>query len=206
MFHLMLITDRKRTPGGLETLVRRAVAGGVDIVQIREKDLGAHALLDLARAVIAAAGAVPVLINDRLDVALAAGARGVHLGGASIPVDRARAIAPRGFLIGYSAHTVAEALDAERHGADYVTLSPVFPTASKPGAPAIGPAAIAEAVRRLAIPVVALGGITPENLPAVARAGARRVAVISAIGGAADPESAARRMRAILDAAEGELR
>jgi len=172
------------------------VSGGVDAVQIREKDLPGRSLYEFARDMLNWVGNdVPVIINSRADVALAAGASGVHLGKSGLPVSRVRSIAPEGFLIGYSAHSVEEALEAERCGADYVTLSPVFPTGSKPGAPPVGLDVLGDAASRLNIPVIALGGINAANAGWVGAVGAAGIAVISAVYGAEDPRLAALRLR-----------
>jgi len=191
---VLLITDRTRSRGrSVEKVAAAAVHGGVRMVQVREKDLPTRALLDLVRAVIRAAadaaggaGRVKVFVNDRLDVALAAGAQGVQLGASTIPVAAARRIAP-GLAIGYSAHAIEEALEAERDGADFVTFGPVYETRS-PGvkAPAQGLGRLAEVCGALCVPVFALGGITAERVPEVIAAGAKGVAVVSAVTEAAD--------------------
>jgi len=196
---VLLITDRTRSRGrAVEAVVAAAVRGGVRMVQVREKDLPPRALLDLVRAVLRAAaeaaggaGIVRVFVNDRLDVALAAGAQGVHLGASTLPVAAARRIAPR-LAIGYSAHALDEALDAERDGADFVAFGPVFETAS-PGAkaPPRGLVRLSEACRAIQVPVFALGGITAAHAPGVLAAGAAGVAVVSAVTEAADPAAAA---------------
>jgi thiamine-phosphate pyrophosphorylase len=196
---VLLITDRTRSRGRpVDEGVAAAVRGGVRMVQVREKDLATRPLLDLLRGVTRAAtkaaggpGRVRVFVNDRIDVALAAGAQGVHLGARTIPVAAARRVAP-GLSIGYSAHDLEEALGAERDGADFVTFGPVFETAS-PGvkAPPRGLARLSEVCRVLRIPVFALGGITAARVPDALAAGAAGVAVVSAITEAADPAAAA---------------
>src|SRR5206468_2071565 len=116
-------------------IIQAALAGGADRIQVREKDLGGRELLDLARAVVesakSAGGRAQVLVNDRLDVALAAKAAGVHLPGESLPIQSARRVAPARFLVGRSVHSLADALKAQKEGADYVILGPIFPTPSK---------------------------------------------------------------------------
>lgn len=162
-------------------------------IQIREKDLSARELIDLVRRVLALpnpggseprsageASAPKIIVNGRMDVAMMAGAAGVHLGAGSITVDRWRAIAPVGFLIGASCHTVDEVREAEAAGADYVVFGPVFAPLSKVSD--LGPRGIeglGEAVRAVRIPVLALGGITRENTRACVDAGAAGVAGIS---------------------------
>jgi thiamine-phosphate pyrophosphorylase len=208
MGEVLLITDRTRSLGRpVEEVVATAVRGGARWVQIREKDLPTRALLERVRAVMrrasdaaGGAGPVTVFVNDRLDVALAAGAQGVHLGAQGIPVAAARRIAPD-LRIGYSAHSLPEALQAQRDGADFVTFSPVFETAS-PGvkAPPQGISRLTEVCRALRVPVFALGGITAARVPDVIAAGAAGVAVVSAVTEAADPAVAA---EAIVKACRG---
>lgn len=178
------ITDRKLA-GGLEPLVRiiaRQLAEGVEMVQIREKDLTARELLALVERVlrIQRPAGTRILVNSRTDVALAAGADGVHLPSDSLPPHRIRSIAPPGFLIGVSCHQLAEALRAEAEGADFVLFGPVFPPLSKPGyGPARGLEALGEVCRAVRIPVFALGGVTFENAGRCLEAGAAGVAGIS---------------------------
>jgi thiamine-phosphate pyrophosphorylase len=158
------------------------VAGDVKWIQIREKDLGARELLDLVRRAVALASphGTGVIVNERMDVAIAAGAAGVHLPAGSIEVDRWRAIAPPGFLIGASCHTIDEVRGAESTGADYVLFGPVFAPLSKLSD--LAPREIEglkEAARAVRIPVLALGGITKENTQMCVDAGAAGVAGIS---------------------------
>jgi thiamine-phosphate pyrophosphorylase len=196
MMEVTLITDRRRSRGrSTEEVVTAAIAGGVDRVQVREKDLPTRDLVALVRAIVAQRGGAAVLVNDRIDVALAAGAQGVHLGARTIPLAQARRIAP-GLEIGYSAHYLEEALAAQRDGASFVTYSPVFETASEGGRhlDPRGLARLAEVCHRLQIPVHALGGVTASRIPGVLAAGARGVAVVSAITQAEDVERAAREM------------
>jgi thiamine-phosphate pyrophosphorylase len=161
-----------------------AAAAGADAVQLREKDLSGSALLQCAHSAAARAGTCKILVNDRMDVALAAGAAGVHLGGDSLPVAevaqfRAAGRAPADFLIGRSCHALAEALQAERHGADYLFFGPVFATPAKARfGPPQGLDALAAVCLRVRIPVLAIGGITLENAAACKSAGAAGVAAI----------------------------
>jgi thiamine-phosphate pyrophosphorylase len=181
------ITDR-RSLGGADALlecVRRNVALGVDLIQVREKDLAARALVDLVRSVVALAAGTGtrILVNERLDVALAASAHGVHLPSDSPPVECLRQVAPAGFLIGKSTHTVAEVVVAERTGADFAVFGPVFEPLSKSSAlPSRGLAGLAEACR-YAIPVYALGGLTHDNAEACIAAGAAGIAGITLFQG-----------------------
>ena len=193
-FSLYLITDRLQTGGrSLTEVVRQALDGGVRIVQLREKDLTGAELFLLAtemRRLTSDYGA-RLLINDRLDVAMAVDADGVHIGVNSLPVTVVRRILGKGKIIGYSAHAVNEALVAQEDGADMVTFGPVFQTPSKAGyGLPCGIEELTEAVRVLNIPVIALGGIKPGNISEALSSGCRGIAVISAILTAADPRDA----------------
>jgi thiamine-phosphate diphosphorylase len=186
---LCLVTDRRRLTGAATPLgdahrclieqARLAAAAGIDLIQLRERDLSAADLAALTRDLVAATRGTStrLVVNDRLDIALACGAGGVHLRGDSIPVAAARRLAPAGFWIGRSLHSVDEAAAAA--GADYVIAGTVFETVSKPAAQALlgvdGLRAIAAAV---AAPVLAIGGVTEAHCEAVAGAGAAGVAAI----------------------------
>jgi thiamine-phosphate diphosphorylase len=191
---LCLVTDRRRT-GSIEALVGRiaaAAAAGVQLVQVREPDLDDRALLDLVRRAVAAVrgSRTRVLVNDRLDVAMAGGAHGVHLRSTSVPAGRARAIAPSGFLLGRSVHAAAEAAEVSAAGGlDYLLFGTVFATGSKPGHPAAGVAALAAAVTAAPrLPVLAIGGVSGGT---VARLPASRCAGLAAIGWFAEGPDAA---------------
>jgi len=164
--------------------IARAAAAGVDAIQIREKDLSGRALFELTQAALARASHSKILVNDRLDVALAAGASGVHLGGESVGVSevarlRAAGRVPSDFSIGRSCHSLADALDAQRDGADYVFFGPVFATPSKAQfGPPQGIEALAAVCRDARIPVVAIGGITLDSAASCIAAGAAGVAAI----------------------------
>jgi thiamine-phosphate pyrophosphorylase len=188
---LVAITDS--VTKGLVDRARAAVRGGATMVQLRLKAADARTLTEIGRALVAALE-VPVVINDRADVALACGAAGVHLGADDIPVEALRRVVPAGFIIGASAGNDAE-LEAAA-GADYVGIGAVFETASKADAgAAIGIAEFARLAGRAPMPAVAVGGITADNAPLVRAAGAAGIAVISAVFGARDPEAAARALR-----------
>lgn len=194
-FSLYLITDRHQTGGrALTEVVRRSLEGGVRAVQLREKDLSTAELYRLAgelRLLTSGYGA-KLIINDRLDIALAVEADGVHIGAGSMPVAVVRRLLGEDKIIGYSAHAIDEALFAQAGGADFVTFGPVYITSSKIeyGAPC-GVKKLAEAASALDIAVVALGGISESRIPEVLTAAAvRGVAVISAIMSAVDPRAA----------------
>ena len=159
-------------------IARGAAAKGATMIQIRAKSLTAREQFLLAREAVKHAG-VPVLVNSRVDIALAAGARGAHLPAGSISPALIRSIAPRGFLIGVSCHTEDELASAEREGADFAVFGPVFETPSHPGVAPLGIEALTRAVRRVAMPVYALAGITEANAPLCIAAGAAGVAGIS---------------------------
>ena len=193
-FKLYLITDRKVTKMPLPEAVRLALKGGVRAVQLREKDLPVRELLALAqelRTITRGFGA-KLFINDRVDVAVAVDADGVHLGGQSMPPPAVRTIVGRKMLIGASTHNIEEAREAERGGADFITFGPIFSTPSKEkfGAP-VGVEAVRTIKDHVRIPVFGLGGIKSENIFQVMQAGADGVAVISAILSADDIQKAA---------------
>jgi thiamine-phosphate pyrophosphorylase len=200
---LMVITDAALLKGRDPVeACRRAVAGGATIVQARLKDATARDLLTLARALVGTLP-VPVIVNDRVDVALAAGAAGAHLGQEDPPLDRLRAYVPAGFLLGLSVGSAAEAERGRAWRADYWSVGPCFATGTKADAgDPLGPEGFAR-LARLAppgTPVIGIGGITVANAGSVVRAGAAGVAVIGAVwgsgGDANDPAAAARALRA----------
>jgi thiamine-phosphate pyrophosphorylase len=195
---LMVLTDAGLLKGRDPVVAcRRAVTGGATIVQVRQKDAPPRAVAALARALVSALP-VPVLVNDRVDVALAAGAAGAHLGQEDPPLDALRPHVPPGFLLGISVGSSAEAERVRGWPADYWSIGPCYATENKPdaGSP-LGPEGFA-GLARLApagVPVIGIGGITVANAGAIVRAGAVGVAVIAAIWSASDPESAARALR-----------
>lgn len=178
------VTDRRSLPGPealLEAIARNLLAG-VNWIQIREKDLSARELFDLTRRALALPNprGGKILVNTRVDVALAAGAAGAHLPAGSPSPRLWRAIVPAGFLIGVSCHSVEEVRAAAAEGADYAIFAPVFAPLSKPqGLPARGLEELARAAASVSIPVLALGGITRANMAACIAAGATGVAGIS---------------------------
>jgi len=199
-YELYVITDR--TVGRGRSHVNQAAAaleGGADVIQLRDKVMGGRELLITAREICTLTedtGALSI-INDRLDIAIAAGASGVHLGQTDLPVGVAKALAPQGFITGVSVATLEEAQQAEKDGADYVALSPVFDTQTKENA---GPGHGLEILRTmresLTIPVLAIGGIGLHNVRDVFNAGADGVAVVSAVVGKDDIAAAAAELKA----------
>jgi thiamine-phosphate diphosphorylase len=181
---ICMVSDRHRVGGedGLVSCVRAAAGAGVHMVQIREKDLDARALCDLvARCVDAVVGTrTRVLVNDRLDIAIAAGAHGVHLPAAGAPAPRLRAVAPPAFVVGRSVHGVPEAAEVARAGGlDYLLFGTVFQTASKPATVASGLDVMREAASAVSLPLLAIGGVTLQRLPGIAAAGASGFAAIA---------------------------
>ncbi|HUR86379.1 MAG TPA: thiamine phosphate synthase [Solirubrobacteraceae bacterium] len=191
-------------PGGraLEDVLVPALAGGVDIVQLRDKQAGDDELLvaaAAARALCDAAGAL-LILNDRPDLVAAARADGCHVGQEDMDVARARELAGPGALVGRSTHSPADIAAAA--DADYIGVGPVNATPTKPGRPSVGLELVRHAAAHAPVPFFAIGGIDESNVAGVVAAGATRIAVVRAIAEAADPRAAARGLRAILD---GEL-
>jgi thiamine-phosphate pyrophosphorylase len=173
-----LVTDRR----GADPIeqARQAVRAGVDLIQLRERDLAASSVAALVGALVnaTAGSATRVVVNDRLDVALACGAHGVHLRGDSIPPAKARALAPAGFLIGRSVHDASEAVQAAS-SVDYLIAGTVFPSVSKPESQLLlGVAGLRAIVRSVRVPVLAIGGMTGDRIAEVAASGAAGIAAI----------------------------
>ena len=198
-FRLYVVTDRHEAAGrDLEEIVVAAAQGGAGAIQLREKDLSARDLYALGarlQGTLAPYG-VPLLINDRLDVALALDAAGVHLAGHSLPTAVARRVLGAGKLLGVSTHSVEEARCAAEDGADFIVFGPVFTTPSKVAyGPPQGLQHLTAVVRQVRIPVLAIGGIDYTNLPQVLHAGAYGVAMIRAVLAASDPYHATQQLR-----------
>lgn len=200
---LCLVTDRH--VGDESTLVERvaeAVAGGVDLVQLREKDLHGAQLLDLAQALRQAIGDRALLvINERVDVAAALPADGAQLGEDAVPVPAARRILGPDMMIGRSVHSVEGAEQAVRDGADFLVIGTMFASRSHPGEEPAGPQLVRQITERFSLPAIGIGGITSENCSQVLKAGAMGVAVITGILAAPDPGEAAGRLKQAMAAA-----
>jgi thiamine-phosphate pyrophosphorylase len=201
-YDLYVVTDEALSCGLTHARIAEyATQGGADVIQLREKEKSCRELYEIAceiREVTARTGSC-FIMNDRMDIALACGADGVHFGQDDLPLVAARAIAPRPFIIGISTGTVEEAVTAERNGADYVAVSPVFSTRSKSDAgPGQGLALVREIRRAVSIPVIGIGGIHTGNAEDVIAAGADGIAVISAVVSQQDVTQAARVLREIV--------
>jgi thiamine-phosphate pyrophosphorylase len=210
----MIMIDSERQPvGRLHVIVdsvalaEAALDGSAPVVQVRVKSGSDRSRFQLTRAIVerCVAARTQCIVNDRVDLALAAGAQGVHLGADDLPVFAARQLAPAGFVIGFSAlaPTASAALalisEAATH-VDYIGIGPVYATLSKSDIPEpMGEAELAEVARRCDLPLIAISGITPERVPAVRNAGVQGVAVIGAVSQAPNPARAVTRLRELLD-------
>ena len=202
MLRLYAVTDRAWV--GRQTLseqIEDALRGGVTLVQLREKNLAKEEFVAEAKAVLALCRqyGVPLIINDRLDVALESGADGVHVGIEDAPVSEIRRQAGPDFIIGATAKTVAQAQAAQAAGADYLGVGAVFPSPTKRNAIRITSEVLREICGSVSIPAVAIGGITAENAPSLRGCGMAGIAVVSAIFGAADITQAAAGLRTLAE-------
>jgi thiamine-phosphate pyrophosphorylase len=197
-FRLLLVTDRHQTNGRpLVPLLQRALAAGMPAIQLRERDLSARDLVTLACEVqaVTASRRSQLLINDRIDVALALEGVGVHLRSNSLPVSVVRQLLGTQRLLGVSVHAVEEVVSAQLQGADYIVLGPIYETPSKQTfGPPLGIHTLEKACRLVRIPIIGIGGVTAARAREMRRAGAFGVAVITAVLGAADVESATREL------------
>lgn len=198
--HLYVITDRELSKGrSITEVVAKAIAGGAGIIQLRDKESPANKLVQDASALreLTREKDVIFIINDRVDVALAVDADGVHLGQDDFPVNLARKIIGEEKIIGVSVGNVEEAIQAVNESADYVSVGSIFATQTKPDAgDAVGTQIITAIKKHLSVPLVAIGGITADNIAQVAAAGADCAAVISAVVGADDVKAAAQSLMA----------
>lgn len=201
-YTLYLVTDRGLSRGrSTLEIVQAAVRGGVTCVQLREKNCSAREFIAEATAIqsFLKEHGIPLIINDRLDIAQAIQADGVHLGQNDIPLKMARAIVKDSMLIGISAESLQDAVEAERDGADYIGVSPIYTTATKSDtAPALGLEGLREIRKAVRIPLVGIGGLNRSNAAEVIGNGADGIAVVSAIVSADDPENAAAELSEII--------
>ncbi|MGD0230187.1 MAG: thiamine phosphate synthase [Syntrophorhabdales bacterium] len=201
-FHVLTDTLLQKDFSHVE-LARLAIAGGADTIQLREKAGSTREMIRVAHEMqlVCREAGVTFIVNDRVDVAIASHADGVHLGQGDLPIPLARKLLGEGAVIGGSAGTLEEARACLMEGADYVGFGPVYETASKDDAgPASGLDLLEEIVRTIGVPVIAIGGISPGNIPRVMQAGAHGIAVISAVCCQRDPEEAARILRRLMEA------
>lgn len=201
-YDLYVITDEGLSRGlSHAEIARRAIAGGTDVIQLRDKSMSGKDFMRCAQELRTFTKNTGVLfiVNDRLDIALLSEADGVHLGQDDIPAKLARAIAPPGFIIGVSAGTLEEAVQAEKDGADYIGLGPICQTSSKNDAgPVCGFDLITKVKRQVSIPVVVIGGMGPTNAEQAIEAGADGIAVISAVVSQEDVAKAASRLKLLI--------
>ena len=198
---LYVVLDRVAARGrSLDDLLAAVIDGGCRMVQLRDKELPSGRLRPIAERLIARArrAGVTFVVNDRVDLAVAVGADGVHLGQDDLPAGLARPLLRPGMILGISTHDVAQARAARDAGADYVAVGAMFATTTKPDFQLVGPDLVRKLRPDLGVPLVGIGGITHENVAEVIRAGADGVAVISAVCGAADPAAATRRLLEII--------
>jgi thiamine-phosphate pyrophosphorylase len=194
-FDVYLVTDRSQASGrDLLWVLESALDGGIRAIQLREKDLGGKELFLLAEGArkLTDRYRAALFINDRIDVALATGADGVHLGSASFPTLRARELVGSQKIIGVSTHSLEQAQEAEKDGADFVVFGPVYFTPSKAGygAPQ-GLMTLKKIVEKISLPVYAIGGLKAGNIPETKKTGVRGIALISAVVSAGNPKTAA---------------
>jgi thiamine-phosphate pyrophosphorylase len=204
-YSLYLVTDRGLARGrSTLEIVKAAVSGGVTCIQLREKDCSTLEFIEQAVAIknFLETRQIPLIINDRLAVALAVGADGIHLGQTDMPLGIAKKIAGPSMLIGISAESVQDAIEAENSGADYLGVSPIYATPTKTDtAPPLELQGLREIRSRVKIPLVGIGGLNKSNAAEVIQNGGDGVAVVSAIVAADDPELAARTLKQIIDEA-----
>ena len=205
-FSLYLVTDRGLARGrSTLDIVKAAANGGVTCVQLREKDCSTLEFIEQALSIkdYLSARGIPLIINDRLDVAQAVKADGIHLGQTDMPLDMARAIVGDSMIIGISAESLEDAVEAEKGGADYLGVSPIYATPTKTDtAPALGLEGLREIRAAVKIPLVGIGGLNRGNAAEVIRNGADGVAVVSAIVAANDPQVAAAELNQLISGAK----
>jgi len=184
----------------LADIATQAIHGGADVIQLRDKTASTRQLIEEATRLlqITRAANIPLIINDRVDIAVAAGADGVHVGQDDLPVSAVRKVLSPGRIVGKSTHGLEQARGADREGADYIAVGPIFPTPTKPDYPSVGLKLISQVKACVNRPIVAIGGIDETTLPDVLAAGAECVAVVRAVCGADDVEQAARTLKQLM--------
>lgn len=201
---LYVVLDRAAARGrSLDDLLEALIDGGCRMVQLREKEWPSGRLLPVAERLLARArrAGITFIVNDRVDLAVAIGADGVHLGQDDLPARVARPLLRPGMILGVSTHSVAQAHAARDDGADYIAIGSVFATATKPDFELVGPGLVRKLRPDIRVPLVGIGGITHDNVGDVIRAGADGVAVISAVCATPDPTAAVRRFLEVIRSA-----
>ncbi|GIN21177.1 thiamine phosphate synthase [Siminovitchia fordii] len=195
-YKLYLVTEEDMPGEQLLPMIKQAVDGGVSLVQLREKNSGGKIFYEKALEIknFLDSLSIPLIINDRVDIALAVEAAGVHLGQSDLPIEAVKKIIPDSMVVGISAHTVKEAILAEETGADYIGVGSIFPTSSKTDANLLPQGMLEKIIDSVSIPVVAIGGITEENAILLQSHELDGIAVISSITRADDPKSAAEQL------------
>ena len=207
-WRLYVIVDKAAAKArDLAWITDRAIRGGADALQLRDKAASAHTLIEEAKRClqVTKAAGVPLIINDRVDVAVAVGADGVHIGQDDLPVSVARQILGPGRIIGTSTHSLKQALEADRAGVDYLAVGPIYPTPTKPDSSSVGASLISQVKAQVQRPIVTIGGIDQTTLSEVLAAGATCVAVVRAVCAAEDPEAAARALKDMMTQSCGRL-
>lgn len=189
---LYLVTEESIAIEELTKIIAQSVSGGVSIVQLREKNNSSLSFYKKASALKQLLNelSIPLIINDRVDIALAVGADGIHIGQDDLPLPVVKNMVPEDMIVGVSVSTLEEALEAERNGADYIGVGSVFPTKTKQDATLMALEDLGEICRGVSIPAVAIGGITADNISALSDSGLSGTAVVSAIMNADNPKTA----------------
>ncbi|GAA1377922.1 thiamine phosphate synthase [Peribacillus frigoritolerans] len=197
---LYLVTEESIAIEELTKIIAQSVSGGVSIVQLREKNNSSLSFYEKASALKQLLNelSIPLIINDRVDIALAVGADGIHIGQDDLPLPVVKKMVPEDMIVGVSVSTHEEALEAERNGADYIGVGSVFPTKTKQDATLMALEDLGEICRGVSIPAVAIGGITADNISALSDSGLSGTAVVSAIMNADNPKTASESLLQII--------
>ncbi|MCY9003678.1 thiamine phosphate synthase [Peribacillus frigoritolerans] len=197
---LYLVTEESIAIEELTKIIAQSVSGGVSIVQLREKNNSSLSFYEKASALKQLLNelSIPLIINDRVDIALAVGADGIHIGQDDLPLPVVKKMVPVDMIVGVSVSTLEEALEAERNGADYIGVGSVFPTKTKQDATLMALEDLGEICRGVSIPAVAIGGITADNISALSDSGLSGTAVVSAIMNADNPKTASESLLKII--------